>query len=89
MSSTAVVIGALMVKSFFLFSLSVKKVLHGLSMLAKRKGQKFSECSIINPTFIIWGNYLVIGQFNLSSVFLCFALVTINRQTLYDSDILY
>ena len=32
--------------------------------------------------------HLVIGQFNFSSVFLCFSLVTINWQTSYDSCVL-
>ena len=31
-------------------------------------------------------SHLVIGQFNLRSVFLCFSLVTINQQTSYYSD---
>ena len=50
--------------------------------------QNFGECTIINPTFIVWRKHLVTGQSNFISVFLCFSLVTIKRQTSYDSGIL-
>ena len=42
----------------------------------------FMECTIFNPVL----KHLVIGQFNFSSVFLCFSLDTIYRQTSYDSS---
>ena len=52
-------------------------------------GQNFDECSIFSPTFIGFEETSSFSQFNFSSVFLCFSLVTISRQTLYDSGILH
>ena len=54
-------------------------------------GQKFGECSILNPSFIGFREHLhvVIDQFRFFFQFcLCFSLVTISRQTSYDSGIL-
>ena len=52
-------------------------------------GQNFGEYSIINPASIVWRKHQVIGHFSFSSVvFLCFSLVTISRETLYNSSIL-
>ena len=53
-----------------------------------RQAKIFGEFSIIIPTFIVWRTHLVIDQFNFSSVFLCFSLFTISRQTSYNSGIL-
>lgn len=49
--------------------------------------QKFGECPIINQTFIVWGKSSFWSE-QFSSVFLCFSMTTINRQTLNDSGVL-
>ena len=46
--------------------------------------QNFGECPIFNPTFIGF----VIFQFSMFSFFLCFSLLSINRQNSFESGIL-
>ena len=57
-----------------------KYILHVSFMLAG--GPVFDEWPIINSTFIAF-------ELLVSSVFLCFSLVIINRQTSYDFGILH
>ena len=61
--------------------------LHGPSILADRL--KFWCMSIFNSTFICSEETSIYWSVQVCSVFLCFSLVTINRQTSYDSGILH
>ena len=49
------------------------------------QAKSFGKSSIFNPTII---SFEKISSYWLDQFFLCFSLVTINRQTWYDSGIL-
>ena len=51
-------------------------------------GQDFGECPIFNPNFIGFEETSGYWSIHFFLVFLCFPLVTINRQTSFDSGIL-
>ena len=50
-------------------------------------GQNFGEWSILNPTFVGFEEISCYWSIQFVYFFLCFSMVIISRQTLYDSSI--